>query len=51
MNLDEQQRAVLFDQLRKHYPKRREFSHYKLNKGRLSEADQNMLATLGFNLI
>lgn len=51
MKLDEQQRAVLFDQLRKNYPKRREFSHYRIKIEKLSEGDQKMLMKLGFNLI
>ena len=50
MNLGEQQRAELFDQLRKNYPKRREFSHYRVIKDGLAETDRKMLAELGFNL-
>lgn len=50
LNLDEQQRAVLFDQLRKNYPRRREFSHYRVKSQDLSESDQQMLIKLGFKL-
>ncbi|MGD8782801.1 MAG: 4-phosphoerythronate dehydrogenase [Thioalkalispiraceae bacterium] len=51
MKLDEQQRALLFDQLRKNYPKRREFSHYKVSQAGLSLKQQQMLSQLDFILI
>ena len=51
MELDEQHRAALFDQLRKNYPKRREFSHYKVKHAKLSQSDKDMLNKLGFKLI
>ena len=51
MMLDANERASLFDQLRKNYPKRREFSHYKIKQDKLSEQNKNMLAELGFTLI
>ena len=44
------ERAVLFDQLRKNYPKRREFSHFRIKRGNLSNSDQEMLAKLDFQL-
>jgi len=51
MNLDEKSRAELFDGLRKNYPKRREFSHFRIKQVTLSAADRTMLSELGFQLI
>ncbi|MGD8926589.1 MAG: 4-phosphoerythronate dehydrogenase [Thioalkalispiraceae bacterium] len=51
LDLDEKQRAILFDQLRKNYPKRREFSHYKIRQDTLSKHDREMLGQLGFQLV
>ena len=42
------QRSQGFDSLRKTYRKRREFSHYKLEKKLLSEVEQKKLKDLGF---
>jgi len=51
MALAASERALLFDQLRKNYPKRREFSHYKIKQASISDTDRDMLVRLGFNLI
>lgn len=50
MNLGENARVELFDRLRKNYPRRREFSHYKIIKAGFSETERKMLTELGFNL-
>ena len=42
---------ITIDQLRKNYPKRREFSHYKIKQAGISDSDRDMLVRLGFNLI
>lgn len=51
MNLDEKARAELFDGLRKNYPKRREFSHFRITQATLPETDRKILDGLGFKLI
>ena len=51
MDLPDHERAQKFDWLRKHYPKRREFSCYQIERNDLSAADANMLEQLGFSLL
>jgi erythronate-4-phosphate dehydrogenase len=51
LKLNEKERAILFDHLRKHYPRRREFAHYKVKKNKLSNNEREMLTRLGFQLI
>lgn len=40
-----------FDDLRKHYPKRREFHNYRVALTGLSDADKQWLQVLGFNCV
>lgn len=40
-----------FDELRKHYPRRREFHNYQVAIASLSEADKTWLQTLGFQCV
>jgi erythronate-4-phosphate dehydrogenase len=40
-----------FDNLRKHYPKRREFHNYQVALNHISEADKNWLKVLGFRCV
>lgn len=40
-----------FDQLRKHYPKRREFHNYQVAVSHISDADKQWLQVLGFNCV
>ena len=48
--LDDKARGELFDNLRKNYPKRREFSHFKIMQTTLSAIDRKVLTELGFQL-
>ncbi len=50
MSLDAEQRAQQFDLLRKHYPKRREFSFYRISSSAISAKEISLLAKLGFNM-
>ncbi|PUA27071.1 MAG: erythronate-4-phosphate dehydrogenase [Cellvibrio sp. 79] len=40
-----------FDNLRKHYPKRREFHNYRVHLESISEADKQWLQVLGFHCV
>lgn len=40
-----------FDNLRKHYPKRREFHNYQVTLNHLSDADKHWLQVLGFHCV
>lgn len=40
-----------FDNLRKHYPKRREFHNYQVHLDSVSDADKHWLETLGFHCV
>ena len=48
--MDDTQAAAHFDALRKHYPKRREFSHYDVALGQCSAQQQQIISQLGFNV-
>ncbi len=50
MSLDTELRSVQFDLLRKNYPKRREFSFYKVSSDSISAKEITLLAKLGFNM-
>lgn len=49
--LPDQERADLFDQLRKNYPKRREFSHFQVRREGLPDEVCRMLSGLDFKLV
>ena len=48
LNMDATQAAAHFDELRKHYPKRREFSHYTVDVSQLPVQQQRIISRLGF---
>ena len=50
LTMNDAQAAAHFDALRKHYPKRREFSHYDVDLGQCSAQQQRIITQLGFNV-
>ena len=50
IKLEYNKKADYFEKLRKNYPKRLEFSHYKIKTGKISDNDKDILVKLGFNL-
>lgn len=49
-NVNENERAAYFDNLRKNYPIRREFMNRTINTGSMSENSKQQLQQLGFNI-
>jgi erythronate-4-phosphate dehydrogenase len=49
LKMQDTQAAVHFDELRKNYPKRREFSHFDVNVSQLSLRQRQIIQQLGFN--
>lgn len=50
IELEDNKKAGYFDTLRKNYPKRLEFSHFKIKTEKISNKDKDILSNLGFNL-
>ena len=50
LELEYNKKADYFDTIRKSYPKRLEFSHFKIKAEGISNSDKNILSNLGFNL-
>ncbi|MEO8231813.1 MAG: 4-phosphoerythronate dehydrogenase [Ignavibacteriota bacterium] len=51
ITMNESQRILEFDLLRKNYPNRREFNNYKIKSDNLSDEIKNILKNFRFNLI
>ncbi len=51
LTMTDNEAASHFDELRKHYPKRREFPHYAISADRLDTAQCQLLEELGFKVI